>query len=131
MKKKLVLSLLLVLFISLYSCVDAKVKIEFELAKDEKVVGEMRNAKVNDSLAYVLENVTCEKEGYEFLDAYFVSLQQRINGLNHLFGEQAQVLRLMEILEAARYETDLKNYRKAVLDACSLIDEIEEGDSDV
>ena len=67
MKKKLVLSLLLVLFISLYSCVDAKVKIEFELAKDEKVVGEMRNAKVNDSLAYVLENVTCEKEGYEFI----------------------------------------------------------------
>lgn len=72
-----------------------------------------------------------KEEGYEFLDAYFVSLQQRINGLNHLFGEQAQVLRLMEILEAARYETDLKNYRKAVLDACSLIDEIEEGDSDV
>ena len=72
MKKKLVLSLLLVLFISLYSCVDAKVKIEFELAKDEKVVGEMRNAKVNDSLAYVLENVTCEKEGYE--EIYFIEV---------------------------------------------------------
>lgn len=72
-----------------------------------------------------------KEENYEFLDAYFVSLQQRINGLNHLFGEQAKVLRLMSILEAARYETNLKEYRKAILDACSLIDEIEEGDSDV
>lgn len=72
-----------------------------------------------------------KEENYEFLDAYFVSLQQRINGLNHLFGEQEKILRLMSILEAARYETNLKDYRKAILDACSLIDEIEEGDSDV
>ena len=69
-----------------------------------------------------------KEESYEFLDAYFVSLQQRINGLNYLFGEQAKVLRLMSILESARYETDFKKYRKAILDACTLVGEIEEGD---
>lgn len=72
-----------------------------------------------------------KEEGYEFLDAYFVSIQQRISGLNYLFGEQAKVLTLMSILEAARYEADFKKYRKDIFDACSLVDEIEEGDSDV
>lgn len=72
-----------------------------------------------------------KEEDYEFLDAYFISLQQRLNGLNCLFGEQAKILRLMSILESARYETNFKEYRKAILDACSLVDEIEEGDSDV
>ena len=37
----------------------------------------------------------------------------------------------MSILETARYETNFKEYRKAIFDACSLVDEIEEGDSDV
>jgi hypothetical protein len=68
---------------------------------------------------------------YEFLDTYFASLQRRICGLNSLLGEQAKILTLMSILESARYETDFKQYRKAILDACSLVDEIEEGDSDV
>lgn len=72
------------------------------------------------------------KEGeYEFLDNYFISLQQRLNGLNKLFGEQPKVLTLMSILEHARYETDFKEFRKAVFDACSLVEEIEEGDSNV
>ena len=72
-----------------------------------------------------------KEETYEYLDSYFVSLQQRIGGLNHLFGNQAKILTLMSILESARYESDFKKYRKAVLDACSLVDEIEEGDSNV
>lgn len=72
-----------------------------------------------------------KEDGYEFLDSYFVSLQQRICGLNHLFGGQAKILTLMEILEAARYESDFKQYRKAILDACALVGEIEEGDSNV
>lgn len=72
-----------------------------------------------------------KQEHYEFLDAYFTHLQQRIDGLNYLFGEQAKILTLMSILEAARYELDFPKYRKAILDACSLVDEIEEGDSDV
>lgn len=72
-----------------------------------------------------------KQEGYEFLDAYFVSIQQRLNGLNYLFGEQTKMLTLMSILESARYESDFKKYRKAILDACSLVNEIEEGDSNV
>ena len=71
-----------------------------------------------------------KEDNYEFLDAYFVSLQQRLCGLNHLLG-QVEILDLMSILESARYETDFKKYRKAILDACALVDKIEEGDSNV
>ena len=72
-----------------------------------------------------------KEDNYELLDKYFVSIQQRINGLNILFGEQAKIITLMSILEHARYEDDFKEYRKAILDACALVDEIEEGDSDI
>ena len=72
-----------------------------------------------------------KEDNYELLDKYFASIQQRINGLNILFGQQAKIITLMSILEAARYEVDFKQYRKAILDACALVDEIEEGDSDV
>ena len=44
---------------------------------------------------------------------------------------QAKILTLMSILENARREDDFKKYRKAILDACALVDEIEEGDSNV
>ena len=65
---------------------------------------------------------------YEFLDRYFVSLQQRLNGLNKLFNEQPVIINLMSLLEATRYETDFREYRKTIFDACSLVDKIEEGD---
>ena len=65
------------------------------------------------------------------MDSYFVSLQQRLFGLNSLLGSQAKMITLMSIIEAARYETDFKLYRKAILDACTLVDEIGEGDSNV
>lgn len=72
-----------------------------------------------------------KEEGHEFLDTYFVSLQRRLNGLNHLFGEPASIITLMSVLESARYEDDFEQYRKIIFDACSLVDKIEEGDSDV
>lgn len=72
-----------------------------------------------------------KQENYKYLDNYFISIQQKLNGLNNLFMGQAKILTLMSILESARYEQDFVKYRKAILDACALVDEIEEGDSDV
>ena len=72
-----------------------------------------------------------KEDGYELLDAYFQALLQRISGLNSLFMEQSKIITLMSILESARYETDFLKYRKDILDACSLVNEIEECDSGV
>ena len=67
-----------------------------------------------------------KEDGYELLDAYFQALLQRIGGLNSLFMEQPKIITL-----SARYETDFLKYRKDILDACSLVNEIEECDSGV
>lgn len=72
-----------------------------------------------------------KEDGYELLDAYFQALLQRISGLNSLFMEQPKIITLMSVLESARYETDFLKYRKDILDACSLVNEIEECDSGV
>ena len=72
-----------------------------------------------------------KEDGYELLDAYFQALLQRISGLNSLFMEQPKIITLMSILESARYETDFLKCRKDILDACSLVNEIEECDPGV
>lgn len=72
-----------------------------------------------------------KEDGYEFLDKYFNSLLLRLNGLNSIFMEQAEIVTLMSILESARYETDFDLYRKDILDACALVNQIKECDSDV
>lgn len=72
-----------------------------------------------------------KEDGYELLDVYFSSLLHRIAGINSMFMEQAEIITLMSILESARYETDFKQYRKCILDACALVDKIKEVDSDV
>jgi hypothetical protein len=72
-----------------------------------------------------------KEDNYELLDKYFVSLLQRVSGLNRLFMEQPQIITLMSILESARYESDFSKYRKCILDACALVEEIEEGCADV
>lgn len=68
---------------------------------------------------------------YKLLDKYFESLLFRINGLNALFLNQPEIITLMSLLEAARYETNFAKYRKAILDATALVDSIKECDIDV
>ena len=68
---------------------------------------------------------------YELLDKYFDSLLFRISGLNELFMHQPEIIKLMSLLEAARYETSFTKYRKAILDATALVDSIRECDVNV
>lgn len=72
-----------------------------------------------------------KESNYELLDKYFESLLFRINGLNNLFMNQPEIITLMSLLEAARYETSFMKYRKAILDATALVDSIKECDIDV
>lgn len=72
-----------------------------------------------------------KESNYQLLDKYFDSLLFRINGLNNLFMNQPEIITLMSLLEAARYETSFVKYRKAILDATALVDSIKECDVDV
>jgi len=72
-----------------------------------------------------------KEDGYEELDSYFASLLWKIEGYNELFDYQETVLEILAILERARIEAQKSDYshhfyRKAILDATSLVDKIHE-----
>lgn len=74
-----------------------------------------------------------KEKNYEELDEYFSSILFRINGLNSVLNYPPNILGLMATLESARLENqnenfDFKKYRKAVLDAHTIIDKIGESD---
>lgn len=76
-----------------------------------------------------------KEDDYEELDSYFASLLWKLEGYNELFGYQETIIELLAILERARIEAKKENYshhfyRKAILDATSLVDKIQE-DGDV
>ena len=70
-----------------------------------------------------------KQDGYEYLDNYFESVLQRLIGFNIISGFQPEVITIMSLLEYARGEDDYKKYRKAVLDACGMVNCIKESDS--
>ena len=71
------------------------------------------------------------KEGsYEYLDNYFDSVLQLLKGFNEISGNQPVVISIISKVAYARTEDDLKQFRKAILDACGLVKLIKESDND-
>lgn len=69
-----------------------------------------------------------KQDGYEHIDNYFESVLQRLIGFNKISGFQPEVITIMSLLEYAREENDYSKYRKAILDACGLVELIRESD---
>jgi hypothetical protein len=55
---------------------------------------------------------------------------QLLKGFNKISGYQPVMISIISKVEYARDEADIKEYRKAVLDACGMIGLIKESDSD-
>ena len=71
-----------------------------------------------------------KEESYIHLDNYFVSVLQQLNGFNKISGFQPEVLTIMSLIAYARDEAkDFQDYRKAILDACGMVERIKESDS--
>ena len=66
------------------------------------------------------------EEGYPFLESRIQSLINQILGSNELFGFQPEILTIVSNLETARNNPD--QFRKCILDAMGLIDQLEGGD---
>lgn len=77
-------------------------------------------------LAAIYKLLPYKEDSYKFLDNYFESVLQRLIGFNKISGFQPEVITIMSLLEYARQEDDLKKYRKAILDACGLVELIKE-----
>lgn len=71
-----------------------------------------------------------KQDNYEHLDNYFNSVLQRLIGFNKISGFQPEVVTIISLLEYARGEEDFQKYRKAILDACGMVEFIKESDVD-
>ena len=71
-----------------------------------------------------------KENSYEYLDNYFGSVLQLLKGFNKISGYQPVMISIISKIEYAREEDDLKEYRKAILDACGAVKLIKESDAD-
>ena len=69
-----------------------------------------------------------KESSYEHLDNYFGSVLQLLKGFNEISGNQPEVVSIISKIAYARKVEDFKEYRKAVLDACGLVERIKESD---
>ena len=71
-----------------------------------------------------------KEENYLYLDKYFCSVLQLLNGFNKISGYQPIVISIISKIAYARDTEDYDEYRKAILDACGMVEHIKECDSD-
>lgn len=81
-------------------------------------------------LSAIYKLLPYKENAYEYLDNYFESVLQRLFGFNKLSGYQPVVITIISLVEYARQEDNFQKYRKAILDACGLVELVKEGDTD-
>lgn len=72
-----------------------------------------------------------KEESYEYLNEYFGSVLQLLKGFNKVSGNQPEMISIISKIAYARDTEDFSEYRKAILDACGMVDLIKESDFDV
>ena len=69
-----------------------------------------------------------KEESYEYLNEYFGSVLQLLKGFNKVSGNQPEMVSIISKIAYARDVEDFNEYRKAILDACGLVERIKESD---
>lgn len=70
-----------------------------------------------------------KEENYAYLDNYFCSLLQLLKGFNKISGNQPEMISIISKVVYAQEEAkDFNDYRKAVLDACGMVERIKESE---
>lgn len=70
-----------------------------------------------------------KEEHYEYLDNYFNSVLQLLKGFNKVSGNQPEMVSIISKIAYARDDAkDFHDYRKAILDACGMVERIKESD---
>ena len=71
-----------------------------------------------------------KEESYEHLDKYFRSVLQLLKGFNEISGKQPEVISIISKVAYAQKAENFDDYRKAILDACGMVERIKESDPD-
>ena len=71
-----------------------------------------------------------KEESYEYLNEYFGSVLQLLSGFNKISGNQPEMVSIISKVAYAQTEAkDFNDYRKAILDACGLVERLKERDT--
>ena len=69
-----------------------------------------------------------KEENYEYLDKYFSSVLQLLKGFNKISGNQPEMVSIISKVAYAQEADNFDEYRKAILDACGMVERIKECD---
>lgn len=81
---------------------------------------------ISDLINQVFKLLPYKEQENENLDKLFTTLLFRMSGMANLFQSEPRWVTLLSFIEAARNEKDFKMYRKSILDACSILSDIQE-----
>lgn len=71
-----------------------------------------------------------KEEKYVYLDNYFGSVLQLLKGFNKISGYQPVIVSIISKIAYAQEAEDYDDYRKAIFDACGMVEFIKESDPD-
>ncbi|HAU86152.1 MAG TPA: hypothetical protein DCW90_11855 [Lachnospiraceae bacterium] len=95
----------------------------------ETIYGNIPNEQIERQKKYfygAIINLLYQREvAYPFLDNRIQTLINQISGMNKLFDYQPEILTIVSCLENARTNDD--QFRKSVLDAANLVNELKYG----
>lgn len=89
----------------------------------------IRNA--SDLINQIFKLLPYKENNDERLVSHFDSLLFRISGMAKIFDKYPEWVTIISLLEAARTEENFKLYRKAILDCCSIVKQIQEQAGDI
>lgn len=72
-----------------------------------------------------------KEENYEHLNQYFGSVLQLLKGFNKISGNQPEMVSIISKIAYAQDAESFDDYRKAILDACGMVERIKESDPNV
>lgn len=72
-----------------------------------------------------------KEENYEYLNEYFGSVLQLLKGFNKISGNQPEMVSIISKIAYAQEADNFDEYRKAILDACGMVERIKESDPNV
>ena len=97
------------------------------------IYSEMPSSQISAEKKHILSAIfkllPYKEDRYEFIDNYFESVLQQLKGFNKISGCQPEVITIMSLVEYARSEEDHDKCRKAILDACGMVEFIKESDT--
>lgn len=79
------------------------------------------SSNLTDVIAQVFKLLPYKEDHSSLLDYHFSTVLFRIGGLSQILPNIPELITVLSLLEAARYESDFILYRKAILDSCSIL----------